>query len=151
MAKAHPLAKLVNIHTALIISTIILIAVPVMNKIPSEMVSQQSMRAGLNFLLLVDTEEYAESWEVSSDILKEMLSVEEWVGRIAKIRDFLGPIIERTHSQIAYTDSASDVPEGEYVILTFISKFEFRERVIEKLTLMLGPNDRWQVVGYFVR
>ncbi len=34
--------------------------------------------------------------------------------------------------------------------MTFISKFELRERVVEKLTLMLGDDDNWKVVGYFL-
>ena len=62
----------------------------------------------------------------------------------------MGPVVERVHHDITYTDSASDVPEGEYVVMTFISRFALKERVIEKLTLMLGENNQWEVVGYFL-
>jgi hypothetical protein len=103
------------------------------------------------FLFLVDTEEYAKSWEVSSAKLKEMLTQKAWNEQITKIRSFLGPIVERIHHDISYTDSASDVPSGEYVIMTFISKFELRDGVTETITLMLGDNNQWQVVGYFLR
>ena len=64
---------------------------------------------------------------------------------------FLGPIIERSYYDISYTDSAIDVPPGEYVVMTFISKFELRDSVTETLTLMLGDNNQWQVAGYFLR
>ena len=53
--------------------------------------------------------------------------------------------------EITYTDSASDVPSGEYVVMTFGSKFALSERVFEKLTLILGEDDQWQVVGYFLK
>jgi hypothetical protein len=43
------------------------------------------------------------------------------------------------------------VPAGKYVVMTFISRFELRERVIETITLMLDSNDQWQVAGYFLR
>ena len=43
------------------------------------------------------------------------------------------------------------MPEGEYVVMTFISQFELRERVIETITLMLNSEEQWKVVGYFLR
>ena len=35
--------------------------------------------------------------------------------------------------------------------MTFVSRFELSDRVFEKLTLMLGEDDQWQVAGYFLR
>ena len=67
------------------------------------------------------------------------------------LRFFAGPIVERMHHDITYTDSAGDVPAGEYVVMTFVSRFALSERVFEKLTLMLGEDDQWQVVGYFLK
>ena len=140
----------VRIHLFLFVASILWIVVPAVNKTPSQLVTQQSVVAASEFLYLVDTEEYAKSWDVTSDTLKMMLSQEMWNERIAELRSFLGPIVERIQQDITYTDSASDVPEGEYVVMTFISTFELRERVVEKITLMLGDNDRWEVVGYFL-
>ena len=138
----------VRIHLFLFFASILWIVIPAVNKTPSHIVTQQSVVAASEFLYLVDTEEYTKSWEVTSDTLKNMLSQEVWNKKIAQLRSFLGPIVERIQQDITYTNSSSDVPEGEYVVMTFISSFEFRERVIEKLTLMLGENDRWEVVGY---
>jgi hypothetical protein len=151
MVKIHALSRNNRIHLFLFIASLLLIIVPVLNKTPSQKVSQKSLFAAAEFLLLVDTEEYAKSWEVSSKHLKKMLTQKAWTERIAQLRTFLGPIIERDQHDISYTDSASDVPPGEYVIMTFISKFEFRERVTETITLLLGDDDQWQVVGYFLK
>ena len=151
MLKIQALSRNARIHLFLIVSSLLLIIVPVLNKSPTQHVTEKSVLAAAQFLFLVDTEEYARSWEVSSEKLKKMLSQEVWNEKIAQIRAFLGPIVERIHHDISYTDSASDVPMGEYVVMTFISKFEFRERVIETITLMLDGNDQWQVVGYFLR
>jgi hypothetical protein len=140
-----------QLHLCLIFTSLLLIVIPVLNKTPTQQVAEKSVSAAAHFLFLVDTEEYAKSWEVSSGILKKMLTVQAWNEQIARIRFLLGPVIERIHHDIAYTDSASDVPTGEYVVMTFISKFKLRERVIETITLMLGENDQWQVVGYFLR
>lgn len=151
MIKIKALSQHAQIHLFLIFSCFLLIVIPILNKTPTHRVAEQSSFAAAQFLFLVDTEEYAKSWEISSANLKKMLTQEAWNKQIVKIRSFLGPIVERIHHDISYTDSPGDVPAGEYVIMTFISKFELRERVTETLTLMLGDNDQWQVVGYFLR
>jgi predicted oxidoreductase (fatty acid repression mutant protein) len=151
MARVHALSRNSQIHLFLIVASLLLIIVPVLNKTPSQATADSSIRAAAHFLFLVDTEEYAKSWDVTSDVLKNMLSQKAWNQQIEKIRSFLGPIVERIVHDIAYTETADDVPAGEYVILTFVSRFELRERVIETITLMLGDDDQWQVVGYFLK
>ncbi len=151
MIKIQTLSQHARIHLLLIFTSLLLIVVPVLNKIPSQQIAERSLFAASQFLFLVDTEDYATSWEVSSENLKKMLSQEAWNERIAEIRSFLGPIVERSHHDISYTDSASDVPVGEYVVMTFVSRFELRDRVTETVTLMLGDNNQWQVAGYFLR
>lgn len=151
MAKIQAISRNAQIHLFLLVSSLLLIIAPVLNKTPSQQVSEKSILAAAEFLFLVDTEEYAQSWEVSSEALQKMLSKEAWSEKITQIRTFLGPIVERIHQTITYTDSAIDVPPGEYVVMTFVSKFELRERVTETITLLLGDDDEWEVVGYFLR
>jgi hypothetical protein len=141
----------VRIHLFLFVASLLWILVPAINKSPSKIVAQQASLAAAEFLYLVDTEEYAESWEVTSAALKDMLSQDSWNDRITELREVLGPVIERLLQDVSYTDSASDVPKGEYVVMTFVSKFELREKVVEKLTLMLGDDATWRVAGYFMR
>jgi hypothetical protein len=151
MIKIRALSRNARIHLLLITTSLMLIIVPVLNKTPTQQVTEKSVLAAAQFLFLVDTEEYARSWEVTSENLKTILTQEAWNEQIAKIRSFLGPIVERIHHDISYTDSAIGVPAGEYVVMTFISRFALRERVIETITLMLDSNNQWQVAGYFLR
>jgi hypothetical protein len=150
MINIQAISRNTRIHLFLLVSSLLLIIVPVLNKTPTHQVSEKSVLAAAEFLFLVDTEEYAKSWEVSSQVLKGMLTKEAWSEKITEIRSFLGPVVERIQQNVAYTDSASDVPAGEYVVMTFMSKFELRDRVTETITLMLGDDDQWQVVGYFL-
>ena len=139
-----------RINLFLFFASLLWIIVPAINKTPSHHVLESSLSAATEFFYLVDTEEYAKSWEITSEKLKSMLTQEAWGEEISRLRSFLGPIIERIQQDITYTDSAHDVPEGEYVVMTFLSRFELKEHVLEKLTLMLGENGQWQVVGYFL-
>jgi hypothetical protein len=151
MIKAQSIFRNVQIHLFLIFTSLLLVVMPILNKTPSQQVSEKSVMAAAEFLFLVDTEEYAESWQVSSAVLQGMLSQQAWSEKISELRSFLGPIVERVHQNITYTDDATDVPSGEYVVMTFVSKFELREHVTETITLFLGDDDTWKVVGYFLR
>jgi len=151
MIKIHALSRNAQLHLLLIFTSLMLILVPAMNNRPSTQIAEQSRYVASQFLFLVDTEEYSKSWEVSSHILQKMLTKDAWNEQITKIRNYLGPIVKRMYHDISYTDTATNVPEGEYVVLRYISTFELRERVIETITLMLGDDNQWQVVGYYLR
>ena len=151
MINIQSISRHAQIHLCLLFTSLLLIVMPVLNKTPSQQIADKSVLAAAEFLFLVDTEEYAESWEVLSATLQTMLTQQAWSEKISELRSFLGPIVERVHQNIAYTDDATDVPSGEYVVMTFVSKFELRERVTETITLLLGDDNRWHVVGYFLR
>ena len=72
-----------RIHLLLIFTSLLLVVVPVLNKIPSQQISERSLHAAAQFLFLVDTEDYATSWEVTSETLKKMLSQKAWNEQIA--------------------------------------------------------------------
>ena len=151
MINIQAISRNAQVHLCLLFTSLLLIVMPVLNKTPSQQVAERSVLAASEFLFLVDTEEYAESWEISSATLQKMLTQQAWSEKISELRTFLGPVIERAQNNITYTNDATDVPTGEYVVMTFISKFELRERVTETITLLLGDDNRWQVVGYFLR
>ena len=68
----------VRIHLFLFAASLLWIIVPAINKVPSELVTRHSLVAASEFLYLVDTEEYAKSWEVTSAALKSMLTQAAW-------------------------------------------------------------------------
>jgi hypothetical protein len=135
----------------LIATSLLLIIVPAINKIPSQQVAEKAMAAAANFLFLVDTEEYLKSWEATSSTLKNILPRDAWHEQITEIRELLGPIIGRDYQEISYTQHAHNVPAGEYVVLTFLSRFEGRSYATETITLKLAKDNTWQVAGYHVR
>lgn len=151
MKHANAVMRQSHIHLFLFFVSFLLIIIPVMNKTPSREVADQSLYAAAEFLLLVDTEEYAQSWEVTSSRLQAMLPQDAWNKKIEELRSFLGPVVERIQQNVTYSDSASGVPEGEYVVMTFVTEFELRERVVETITLMLNDSNQWQVAGYFMK
>ena len=140
-----------RVHLFLLLGSILLIFISVNNKIPTEEVARQSVEAAFEFLHMVDAEEYEQSWENASALLQEMLSKENWTRQLAKIREMTGPVVERTSDKISYTDEAIEAPPGEYVVITFVSKFALKGYVIETITLLLDKSGNWLVAGYFLK
>lgn len=140
-----------RIHLFLVVASLLLIVVPILNKRPAPEVAEASALAAHRFLHLVDTEEYTRSWEVTSRAMKKILSQQAWNEKITSLRKMAGPILERRQHDIAYTDSAPDVPAGEYVVITFVSRFARRGYVIETITLLLSQRGTWQVAGYYLK
>lgn len=147
----HPsLMRRWQIHLGLFCISLLFIVIPAYNKLPTQQVAEKTVLAAAEFLFLVDTEEYAQSWQVTADALKAMLPQKAWNRQIAELRGFLGPALERIRHRMTYTLATEDVPEGEYVVMTFITRFASRSHVIETITLMLGADQEWRVVGYFL-
>ena len=140
-----------RIHYFLIAGFLLLILIPMINKTPSEEVSVQSTDAAVKFLYLVDNLEYAQSWEISSGHMQKALAKEDWSKKIAEMRDIVGPLVKRSRDDVTYLDTPADMPEGEYVVITFVSEFKNRNRVTESVTLYHGKNSQWQVAGYFLK
>jgi len=150
MIKTKSLLRNAPIHLFLIVSSLMLIIVPYLNKAPSFNISKETVHAASQFLYLVDQEEYAKSWEISSETLQKMLSQTEWNEKLSQLRAMVGPLVERFQHKIAYADEVVGGPATRYVVVTFMSRFQLRERVKETITLLLDENDQWLVAGYFL-
>ena len=150
MSKRQPYWKNSRIHLLLVLMTLALIIIPAMNKTPDEETSVKSTDAAVKFLYLIDNKEYAQSWEVSSAHLKKTVNKDDWVEKLAQIRDAAGTVVERVKDDVTYLEAAGDLPQGEYVVIRFNSKFSKKPRVIESVTLFLGDKDQWRVAGYFL-
>ena len=142
--------KQFRIHIVLIVACLFMIIFPILNERPDTDKAEKATEAAMEFLQLVDSEKYAESWESSADLMKEKVTRQEWVEKLAKAKTLSGELIKRSEKDVSYSTSAQDSPEGEYIALTFDSKYQRAASVSEYVTVML-EGDRWQVAGYFIQ
>ncbi|MDH3453976.1 MAG: DUF4019 domain-containing protein, partial [Desulfuromonadales bacterium] len=101
-------------------------------------------------LQLVDAEKYAESWQIAAGLMKEKVTEQEWVEKLAKARALSGALVGRSETDVSYSTTAKDSPDGEYIALTYGSKYQQAESVTEYLTVML-EGGHWKVAGYFIQ
>ncbi len=112
----------------------------------------QDAQPGDDFLKALDTQHYAESWDMASDYLKQSVSRDEWTSQMVRTRDTIGSVASRTLQTSEPLKDFPGAPPGEYLLLTYRTVFASQGAAkTETLPLIKGADGRWRAVGYFVR
>jgi hypothetical protein len=106
--------------------------------------------AAAGWLLLLDRRDWGRAWETSSSVFRSAVPLATWMDGIPKVREAFGAFVERTPVQSAYKTTLEGRPQGEYVTVIFVSKFEKRE-LQEVVTTVRDPDGKWRVTGYSTR
>jgi len=112
---------------------------------------QAAIKATSKWLKLVDEGKYGESWMDAATLFKNAVSKEKWEGALQSIMPPFGNLISREVISAKYVTALPGAPDGEYVIITYKSKFEKKEKAIETVTPMKEKNGVWRVSGYFIK
>ncbi|MGK2905009.1 MAG: DUF4019 domain-containing protein [Desulfuromonadales bacterium] len=142
--------KQFRIHIVLIVASFFMIIFPILNERPDTQKAEKARAAALEFLHLLDADKYAESWRIAADLMKEKVTKQEWIEKITRTRTLAGALVERSEEDASYSTTAKDSPDGEYIALTFATKYQRAESVTEFVTVML-EDGHWKVAGYFIQ
>ena len=105
----------------------------------------------MSFLEQVDSGQYDQSWQGAADYLKEQVPLNDWTTKLKAVRTAAGKNLERKEEKNFYSKEQKDgLPEGEYMVYIFASKFENQVTVTETVTVMLETDNVWRVAGYFI-
>ena len=142
--------KQFRIHAVMILAVLFMIFYPLMNERPDKEKEAAAKAAAVEFLQLIDSGRYAESWESAANLLKEKVTRDEWVEKLTGGQARSGDLVERTEKSASYSTTAQDSPDGEYILLIFESRFQKTGNIEEYVTVMLDAG-RWKVAGYFLQ
>lgn len=106
--------------------------------------------AALAWLELVDSGRYRESWEAAAELFRGQMPAEDWSRLVAGVRDPIGTMKSRRLQSSSAAASLPGAPDGDYMMLQFVSSFTNKERAQERVTLM-REGDEWRVAGYYIR
>ncbi|MGC2210419.1 MAG: DUF4019 domain-containing protein [Candidatus Korobacteraceae bacterium] len=107
--------------------------------------------AANRWLALVDSGDYAASWETAAPMFKQSIAQDQWVKMVKDKRAPMGKLVSRTLKSAVYTTSLPGAPDGQYVVIVYESSFEHKKSAIETVTPSLGKDGQWKVSGYFIR
>jgi hypothetical protein len=134
----------------MILAVLFMIFYPLMNERPDKDKEAKATAAAMEFLQLVDSGEYAESWDRAATLMEEKVTRDEWVEKLTGARARSGALVERKEKSASYSTTAQDSPDGEYILLIYESRFQKTESIEEYVTVML-EDGRWKVAGYFLQ
>src|SRR5512143_3055491 len=87
--------------------------------------------AANNWLALVDSSRYGESWNQAGALFKKHVSAEEWEKTARSVREPFGKLLSRKVKHADYSRSLPGAPDGEFVILVYESSFENKKEAGE--------------------
>jgi DNA-binding CsgD family transcriptional regulator len=114
---------------------------------PSEGVA---VRSGLEWLALVDKQQWGASWEAAGAPFKSAVQKETWASTIQSLRQPLGPIASRSLQSRTSTTTLPGAPAGEYEVLQFQTRFARKPDAVE-MVVLAHEGTAWKVAGYFLR
>jgi hypothetical protein len=106
--------------------------------------------AAAGWLVLLDRRDWGRAWETSSSVFRAAVPLPTWMDGIPKVREPFGALVERTPAESAYKTTLEGRPDGDYVTVIFLSKFEKRE-LQEVVTTVRDADGKWRVTGYSTR
>jgi hypothetical protein len=112
---------------------------------------QAAVQSAKKWLALVDEGNYRESWDEAADVFRNAVTNDEWEEMLGKIRPLFGKVIKRNVKSQAYQSSVPAVPDGEYVVIQFQTKFEHKANAIETVTPSKGKYGKWRVAGNYIK
>lgn len=143
-----------RIHAFLALTALFIIFYPQFSHKPDQLRVDASTVAATHFLELLDSEQYDLSWEACASYLKNDVSKQEWSKRLSAVRSVAGKLLDRKQKSYTYTkdsvEAKANIPDGEYMVYYFDSKFQNKDHLTETLTIMLERDKTWRVAGYFI-
>ena len=112
---------------------------------------KDALKAAEEWLILIDANEYGQSWDNAAELFKKAITKEQWEKSLKAVRPPMGDLISRNVKSATYTDSLPGAPDGEYVVIQFSTKFTNKKSAIETVTPMKDPDGQWRVSGYYIK
>jgi Protein of unknown function (DUF4019) len=114
-------------------------------------VEQMGVREADTWLGLVDSGQYAESWDAAAAVFKSAVTVEKWKSAMKQARDPLGKMQSRIVQSATHTTVLPGVPDGDYVVLLYESSFENKKLAQETVILSREKDKVLRVAGYYIK
>ncbi|MFN5631167.1 MAG: DUF4019 domain-containing protein [Sphingomonadales bacterium] len=102
------------------------------------------------WLSLLDANSWSASWNDTGKLFRSQLTQEQWVKTVQSVREPLGTVVSRVVNGSSKSKSLPGAPDGEYEIIQYRSVFSKKADTIETV-ILAREDDKWKIVGYFIR
>ncbi len=117
---------------------------------PHEMHKAMGRQVAVQWLAFGDEGDWAATWDNASALFKKSIDKELWATKVKSVRDPLGELLDRKLLLVKFETTLPGVPDGEYVIAQFTTRWEHKAQSIETVSVVKEPDGMWRVTGYFI-
>ncbi len=104
----------------------------------------------MKWLALVESGQYAVSWNQAAKAFQSRISKSEWVAGMKKLRARFGKVASHDFQGITYPENPPSISSGKHVALKYKVSFSKGIRADEVVSMVLKNNGEWRVSGYFI-
>ncbi len=140
-----------NIYSRLIIICFFIAAPLSANDGVRQSVESRVEHIAQSWLTLIDNQEYERSWFESASLFRSIVPKEDWIQQIQAIRQPLGNLKYRQLMSLTYRNQIPGGPDGQYVVIQYMTAFEHKAKAIETITPMLDTDNNWRITGYYIK
>lgn len=119
--------------------------------VAAETPEREALEVAEAWLAVVDSGDYAKSWDTAAAYFKGAITKEKWEQALEGVRPPLGKVLSRKVKAKQFATSLPGAPDGEYVVIQYETSFENKSTAVETVTPMKDEDGKWRVSGYFVR
>jgi len=123
---------------------------------PADEKEKAATDAAAQWLALVDSGQYGESWFQAATtfrnaVSRNAVSKEQWKNAIDSTRAPMGKVVSGQFKSATYTTKVPNASAGEDVIIQYATSYERVPHIVETVTPMLEKDGKWKVSGYYVK
>ena len=107
--------------------------------------------AALAWLQKLDSADYAATWHSAASMFKGAVTMQSWQQSAQAARAPFGAMRSRVERSATFTRSLPGAPEGQYVVLQFLTAYEHKQQAAETITAAQEPDGTWKIAGYFIK
>lgn len=111
----------------------------------------KGQEAAVAWLDLLDSGQYAASWDQAADQLQRTVTRPAWTALVRDRRAPLGPVLARRLKWASYTETLPDLAVGQSVVLEYETRFENKVSAVETVTPVKDARGVWKVGAYSIR
>ena len=106
-------------------------------------------RATDQWLAAIDAGKFADSWKDAAEVFKLGVTQDEWTGDLTTMRGQLGQTTMRELKSAQYSTRLRGAPAtGQYVTVTYLTKFANALLAVETLVVSKEGDGEWRIAGY---
>src|SRR5438034_505494 len=110
-----------------------------------------AMSAVQDWLALMDTGAYAQSWEAAENSFHWVFTKDAWVKLSEQVRQPLGLVISRKEISAQPSPIVPGMPHGSYFVAQFETRFAALSNAVELVEFMQEKDGQWKAIRYLIR